>query len=95
MKMPEKERKKPKKEKIVYIDDGSTVADMSNLDESRRLLFKKKDPDERQRPKVIEHFKTYFQSVKVMILPMLVVIGLISVVFLLLWLLMGGFQSLF
>ena len=94
MKMPEKERKKPKKEKIVYIDDGSTVVDMSALDESRRM-FKRKDPDERQRPKVLEHFKTYFQSVKIMILPMLVVVGLISVVFLLLWLLMGGFQTLF
>ena len=94
MKTPEKERKKPKKEKIIYIDDGSTVVDMSSLDQSKRF-FKRKDPDERQRPKVIEHFKTYFQSVKVMILPMLIVIGLISVVFLLLWLLMGGFQSLF
>lgn len=94
MKKPEKENKKPKKEKIVYIDDGSTVVDMSALDESRRR-FKRKDPDERQRPKVLEHFKTYFQSVKIMILPMLVVVGLISVAFLLLWLLMGGFQTLF
>lgn len=94
MKKPEKENKKPKKEKIIYIDDGSTVVDMSALDESRRIR-RKKDPDERQRPKVFEHFKTYFQSVKMMILPMLVFIGLISVVFLLLWLLMGGFQTLF
>ncbi|MBE6618615.1 MAG: hypothetical protein E7626_02375 [Ruminococcaceae bacterium] len=94
MKTPEKQNKKPKKEKIIYIDDGSTVVDMSALDESKRL-FKKKDPDKRPRPKVIEHLKTYFESVKVMILPMLVVIGLISVAFFLLWLLMGGFQSLF
>ena len=93
--MPDKERKKkPKKEKIVYVDDGSTVFDMSGLDETRKFR-KRKNPDERQRPKVFEHLKTYFSSVKVMLLPMIVVMGLVAAAFFLMWILMGGLQSLF
>ena len=89
-----KKAKKLRKEKPIYIDDGSTVVDMSGLDEARRFR-RKKDPSEKARPKVIEHLRTYFDSVRVMLLPMLVVMLLIGVAFLAMWILMGGLQSLF
>ncbi len=93
--MPDKEtKKKSKKEKIVYIDDGSTVFDMSGLDETRKFR-KRKSPYQRQRPRVFEHLTTYFSSVKVMLLPMIVVMGLVAAAFLVMWLLMGGLQTLF
>lgn len=101
---------KPKKEKIVYIDDGSTVADMSSV--SRRP--KKQQPSSSQKfardlPKKSnwpesklpnqklrtgrgtrrEQMNTYLSAVRMMIIPMLVTLGIIGVVFLLLWLLMG------
>lgn len=60
-----------KKEKITYIDDGRTIADMSNIG-GRRLS--PKNPN-RPRPEFKDVWKTYWAAVKMMFLPMLVVIG--------------------
>jgi len=64
--------KKPKKEKIIYIDDGRTIADMSNLPPRRQWLKKG----------TTSSFKdiwcTYFSAVKMMVKPMLVVLGFIA-----------------
>ena len=65
-----------KKEKVQYIDDGRTLADMSNVG-GRRLT--KRNPA-RPRPEAKEVWKTYWAAVKMMFGPMLVVIvGLIIV----------------
>lgn len=56
-------KKKEKKEKIVYIDDGSTVADMSNTRRGKKV--------EKQKSTFKEKARTYFAVVKKMILPML------------------------
>ena len=72
--------KKDNKKKTVYYDDGRTIADMSDLYPSRRA----------SRPSIStwkERARTYFESVKLMILPMLLVLALISVAFLLLYVL--------
>ena len=82
--------KKNKKQKTVYIDDGSTIADMSGLEKSKKSNRSDtgKQYSARPRASAREQWNTYVQSVKMMFLPMLVTIGIICVVFLILWFLM-------
>lgn len=69
-----------KKEKVKYIDDGRTIADMSGLRTGPRL---KSNP---YRPplKAKEVMKTYFAAVKMMFMPMLIVIVAICIIFMIL-----------
>ena len=79
---------KKKKEKITYIDDGRTIADMSG---TRGGLFSSSKKKERPKPTISSQqtpFQTYWNAVRMMFVPMLVVIGIITVVFLLMRLLM-------
>ena len=69
-------KKKQKKEKITYIDDGRTIADMSDLPD--RFAWAKKGTT--SSPKDI--WNTYWNAVRMMFLPMLVVIGFIVVIYL-------------
>ncbi len=89
--------KKPKKDKIVYIDDGSTVADMSGVRGGRKAppppprkrAGKAAKPAPRSRAGQIR--ETYFDAMRAMVGPMLVMIGGISAVFLLIWIILGFF----
>lgn len=66
---------KKKKEKITYIDDGRTLADMSGVSSpglGRRLGSS---------PKFKDAWKTYWNAVRLMILPMLATMGAICVIF--------------
>ena len=79
---------KKKKEKITYIDDGRTIADMSG---TRGGLFSSSKKKERTKPTISSQqtpFQTYWNAVRMTFVPMLVVIGIITVVFLLMRLLM-------
>lgn len=68
--------KKQKKEKVVYVDDGRTVADMSNVSSGPRLGSNPYRPP----LKAKEVWKTYWSAVKMMFTPMLVVVvGLIII----------------
>ena len=74
---------KSEKSKEKYVDDGSTIVDMSALDNygfrahgGSKSTFKEK-------------FKTYIDTVKLMIIPMLVTIGIITAAYLLLYLLLS------
>lgn len=72
-----------KKEKITYIDDGRTIADMSNVSGGFRM------PD---RPKYTppasykEQLGTFWAAMKMMLRPMLVVVGGIAVIYVIIWL---------
>lgn len=94
--MAKKEKKK--REKVTYIDDGRTIADMSNLPtrgfgrslsdaRPKRELSETEKAFNRSRPAWRDHLATYFAAVKMMILPMLAVIGIICIAFLILYLL--------
>lgn len=72
--------KKKKKEKIVYVDDGRTVADMSGVSSGPRLS---RNPG-RIRPSAKEVLKTYFGAVKMMFTPMLVVICALLIIYMIL-----------
>ena len=94
--MAKKEKKK--REKVTYIDDGRTIADMSNLPtrglgrslsdaRPKRELSETEKAFNRSRPAWRDHLATYFAAVKMMFLPMLAVIGIICIAFLILYLL--------
>ena len=77
---------KKKKEKITYIDDGRTIADMSAL-----------SGGETSRPKSCggytgsakDKWNTYWGAVKMMFVPMLVMIGALILLYLLMYILFG------
>ena len=65
-----------KKEKITYVDDGRTLADMSGVS-GFRLTKASIKPANRFK----EVWKTYWNAVKMMFLPMLAVIGCLVVLY--------------
>ncbi len=82
---------KPKKDKIQYVDDGSTVVDMSGLTpklrtrSAGRSLSGKPEPTGRS----ARMWQTYKDAVRAMIGPMLIFLGGMAVVFFLVWLILG------
>ena len=68
---------KKKKEKIIYVDDGRTVADMSNVSGTRlsRDAWRTNSTGK-------EKWQTYWMAVRMMILPMLVVLGILGLTYL-------------
>ncbi len=87
-----KKNQKKKREKITWIDDGSTVADMSGV--GRGLGGNRPNKPTTKKGKPMNRFQecaaTYFGAMKMMFVPMLVTLGIICLVFLFLWILMGG-----
>ncbi len=75
---------KPKKEKVTWVDDGRTVADMSGLPESplRRLTAPGTSTGSFK-----EKWATYWGATKMMLLPMLAVCAGIGLIYLLMLLL--------
>ena len=74
-------KKREKKEKIIYIDDGRTLADMSGLRGVDKRYTGPKGGFKAQ-------LTTYWNTVKLMFVPMLVTIGIISLAFLIMWLML-------
>ena len=72
---------KKKKEKITYVDDGRTVADMSRVS-GRIRLSRRRYGGTRSIAKEI--WKTYLGAVKMMFVPMLVVICAIIILYMIL-----------
>jgi len=70
-----------KKEKITYIDDGRTIADMSGVSSGPRLHSN--NPG-RLRPGFKEVWNTYWNAVKMMFVPMLVVVCGLIIIYMLL-----------
>ena len=75
---------KEKKEKVIYVDDGRTLADMSGVTGGFGRSGVKRP---RQPGRAKEIWNTYWRTVKMMILPMLTVVGGMIVVYLLMYLL--------
>ena len=72
---------KKKKEKVVYIDDGRTIADMSGVTGGFQLPER---PAWKPRSSLKEQWETYKAAVKMMIVPMLTVVGGMVAVYILL-----------
>ena len=67
---------KNKKEKITYIDDGRTIADMSGL--SSRLEFTKRGTSSSFK----DIWRTYWQATKMMLKPTLIAVAFLIIVYL-------------
>ena len=74
-------KKKEKKPKVKYIDDGRTIADMSSLRGVDKQYTGPKGGFK-------EQLRTYWNTVKMMFIPMMVTIGIITVAFLIMWILL-------
>lgn len=72
-----------KKEKIKYIDDGRTIADMSGVHTGPRLRSNPYRPP----LKFKEVWKTYWAAVKMMFTPMLVVVVGICIIYMVVYVL--------
>lgn len=72
---------KKKKEKITYIDDGRTLADMSNVPGSRLNKDAWKSNSTAK-----QKWETYWNAVKRMFLPMLATIGALVIIYFVLYL---------
>ena len=83
--MSKDKKSKKKKQKTVYVDDGRTIADMSNVGGRKNTssLYGNPTPYHGTRK---EQWETYKRSVRMMFVPMLVTIGIICLVFGALWL---------
>ena len=68
--------KKKKKEKIIYIDDGRTIADMSGL--PTRPAWTQKGTASSFK----DIWRTYWQATKMMLLPTLVAVGILVAAYL-------------
>ena len=73
-------KSKEKKEKVVYVDDGRTIADMSGITGGRR--YAPRSPYV-PGPTFKEAWKTYWSAVKMMFVPMLMFIGGMGIIYLL------------
>jgi hypothetical protein len=89
---------KKKREKVVWVDDGRTIADMSNLPtrgfgkslsdaRPKREMSESEKQFYRSSPKWRDCVATYFAAVKMMILPMIVTIGILTLAFLIFYVL--------
>ena len=72
---------KRKKEKVTYIDDGRTIADMSALQSGPRLSSNPYRPA----PRFRDVWNTYWGAVKMMFGPMLAVITALGVIYMILY----------
>ena len=87
-----------KKKKEKYYDDGRTIADMSALYGKKSTSAEGDEPEYRGDPGLFGSYraghtpkdwaKTYWQTVKLMFVPMLITMGVISVAFLILWIIL-------
>ena len=77
-----------KKKKPKYIDDGRTIADMSGVNGMKKRSDDKLERLARPDSSYKSQWNTYWSTVKAMLLPMLVVLGIICVVFGLMYLFM-------
>ena len=75
--MAEKKEKK-KKEKVVYVDDGRTIADMSNVKSGASKYFRNDTPSYSTGK---EKWTTFFDAFRMMLLPTLVFGGALVVLY--------------
>lgn len=76
-----KKKNKTPKEKVVYYDDNSTIADMSNVTAPGE---RRRDKNPKPRSTAKEKWKTYWAAVRKMVVPMLVVLAVMTIVFIIL-----------
>ncbi len=74
-------KNKQKKPKVKYVDDGRSLADMSGLNGKKPTLGN-------PRGSLADQSKTFFGAMRMMIKPMLCAMGIITLAFLIMWILL-------
>lgn len=77
-------KKKKQRDKITYVDDGSTIYDMTAVSGGKKATSQ----TPKRRSTIKEQFGTYKQSVKMMFFPMLVTLVGITAIFLIIYLIL-------
>ncbi|MCD8205435.1 MAG: hypothetical protein LUD29_02325 [Clostridia bacterium] len=77
-----KDTEKPKKVKVTYYDDDSTIIDMSY---ANRKGEKREPPPKRVRTPASSKWKTFWAAFKKMLIPMFVALIILAVIFLALY----------
>ena len=84
-----KDKKKKKKEKVTYIDDGRTLYEMSGTSKPGVFLGGKNDnKNKKSKSTRREEFNTFVTTMRHMILPMFVVMGIITFAYVIMYLLL-------
>lgn len=81
-------KKKKQKQKVTYYDDNSTVVDMSS---ANRKGVKREPPPPKPNSTAKDKWKTYWNAVKMMIKPMLIVIMILCALYFIAMFLGGNF----
>ncbi len=76
---------KKKKNKTVYIDDGRTIADMSGVGGRK---YSSSDPSFGKNASFKDKARTFFTAMKMNVAPMLVMMGAITAVFLIIYIIL-------
>ena len=74
-------KNKKKKQKVRYIDDGRSLADMSGISGVNKKYVGEKGT-------LKDQARTYWNTVKLMFVPMMITIGIITAAFLIMWILL-------
>lgn len=82
-------KNKTKKEKIIWYDDNSTIADMSAVSGTKGNAPGSAKP----RSTFKDKWNTYWSTVKLMLLPTTFVLGVIAALYVIIMLITGGFGS--
>ena len=77
--MGKKKKEKKKKEKIIYVDDNSTVVDMN----VEGHPWYNKNPKPKKESSAKEKWSTFFNTMKTMVMPMLMTLGVMGILYLL------------
>lgn len=81
-------KNKKQKQKVTYYDDNSTIVDMSR---ANRKGVKREPPPPKPNTSAKDKWKTYWNAVKMMIKPMLIVIMILCVLYLIALFIGGNF----
>ena len=76
-------KNKKKKEKIIYVDDGRTVADMSGVGRQKSA-----PKSGRQSGGLKDQFRTFRDAQRAMFLPMIATLAIIALAFLIVYILL-------
>ena len=94
--MSKKSRKKnaakTKKEKVVYYDDNSTIADMSAVPNGRKIKEGERSNATKPRSTFRDKWNTYWSAVRQMLLPMCCVLLVLALLYVFIMLVTGGFS---
>ena len=72
-------KKKEKKEKVIYIDDGRTIADMSNVG------YGYSSKNGRPHATMKEKMRTFWEAFKMMLVPTLIISGVLVATYFLMY----------